>query len=720
MQAIIAEKASQAQALAAPFRHVKKGTHIEIAPCPLFPNGALLAWCSGHLFEIVPPHEMDPKLKRWHLETLPMIPETFKYKVIPSKTSRFKAVKDIIRNPAVTEIIAAGDPAREGELIVQLVVRMSGINKPMRRLWVSSLTPRAVEQAFASLRPIEETMPLYHEAMARSYADWLIGMNASRAYTLLIQSKTQGAGRDVYAVGRVQTPTLALVVKREREILDFVSKPFYEVVASFNMDGAMYEGKWTKEKETRFYEKEQAEAIRDECMGREAEAAKVKTENKAVPPPSFHSLSTLQALANKRFNFSPKKTLEVTQSLYERSYVTYPRTDSNHVNPEEAAVFPAILEKLSGLEPYRKWAAETTRTILSDKRYVDAKKVSDHYAIIPTEKVPSLHSLSSDEQKIYDMIARSLIAAHYRPALFAHSTIETYIGLHAFITTGKRLLEPGWRPVLFEKEKDDVLLPDVKEGQKGIAEEVKVVEGKTVPPKRYTEGELITAMKNVGYTVDDKELGKVLKSVSGLGEESTRSNIIERLKQLDYMKVEEHRVVPTAKAFILIDAVEDTLLASPELTGRWEQRLKQIGKGEAPANVFIEQSKRLAQKIVQDAIEHSAGWAFDAPAKTAVRSNQQLGSCPKCGSPVIDKSKFYGCSAYQSSKCDFTLGKKMLGKSLSAANVKKLLNTGKTNLIKGFKGKRPFDAYLVWQEKGEGTVQFEFKTPKPSKNSGSA
>ncbi|MCM3790609.1 DNA topoisomerase [Domibacillus indicus] len=338
----------------------------------------------------------------------------------------------------------------------------------------------------------------------------------------------------------------------------------------------------------------------------------------------------------------------------------------------------------------------------------------EHYLFlfIPTEKVPSLHSLSGDERKIYDLIARSLIAAHYNPALFAHSTIRTAVGPHIFVTNGKRLIEPGWRPVLFEKEKEDVLLPNVKEGQKGIAEDVKVVEGKTVPPKRYTEGELITAMKNVGYTVEDKELGNVLKSVSGLGEESTRSNIIERLKQLDYMKIEEHRVVPMAKAFVLIDAVENTLLASPELTGRWEQRLKEIGKGQAPANVFIEQSKRLAQKIVQDAIEHSSGWSFDAPSKPAARDSQPLGACPKCGSAVVDKGKFFGCSAYQSSKCGFILGKKMLGKSISAANVKKLLEKGKTNLIKGFKGKRPFDAYLVWKDKSEGTVQFEFKAQK--------
>ncbi len=713
MQAIIAEKASQAQALAAPFRHVKKTSHIEIAPCEMFRDGAFLTWCSGHLFEIVPPHEMDPKLKKWQLETLPMIPETFKYKLIPSKASRFKAVKEVLKNPAVTEIIAAGDPAREGELIVQLVVRMSGVNKPMKRLWVSSLTPKAVEQAFSNLLHIEQTMPLYHEAMARSYADWLIGMNASRAYTLLIQSKTKGAGRDVYSVGRVQTPTLALVVKREKDILEFVSKPFFEVMAIFQVNEMVYEGIYTKEKnETRFDQRKDAEAIRDVCLGEKAIVEKVETEKKSVPPPALHSLSTLQALANKRFKFSPKKTLEITQALYEKSFVTYPRTDSSHVSSEEAAAFPDILKKLASLPPYEKLAAETTRSVLLDKRYVDEKKVSDHYAIIPTEKVPSFHALSSDEQKIYDIIARSLIAAHYDPAVFAHSSIQTNVKDHKFLTSGKLLLKPGWRPVLFETEKEDVLLPDVKKGQQGVAEDVKVTEGKTSPPKRYTEGELITAMKNAGNSIEDKELGQILKSVSGLGEESTRSNIIERLKQLDYMKIEQHRVVPTVKAFTLMEAVEKTLLASPELTGRWEQRLKEIGQGAAPANVFIEQTKRLAGKIVQDAVQHSADWNFAAPVKSAApAANQPLGTCPKCGSSVIDKKKFYGCAAYQTAKCDFTLAKKMLGKTISAANVKKLLAKGTTNVIKGFKGKKPFDACIVWKNREEGSVQFDFKKP---------
>ncbi|MBS4178966.1 type IA DNA topoisomerase [Lederbergia citrea] len=707
MQAIVAEKALQAQALAAPFKHSKKGTHIEIAPCEMFPQGALMTWCSGHLFEIAEPHVMDASLKKWRLETLPMIPDSFKYKVIPSKASRFKAVKAVLTDPRVNEIIAAGDPAREGELIVRLVIRMSGVKKPMRRLWVNSLTPKAVEKAFQNLLRIESTQPLYFEAMARSYADWLIGMNASRVYTLLIQSK--GVERSVYSVGRVQTPTLAMIVNREREIQEFVSKPFFEVVATFNMDGKIYEGKYTMENGTRFDKKEDAVAIQEATNGKEALIAEVKIERKHVQPPAFHSLSTLQALANKRFKFSPKKTLEVTQSLYEKSYVTYPRTDSNHVTKGEAEAFPDIMKRLATLEPYEELAGKTTRSILSDKRYVNEKLVSDHYAIIPTEKIPPLNRLSNDEQKIYDIIARSLIAAHYGPAIFSHTSIQTNVSEHKFMTKGKQLLTPGWRTVIFDDQKEeDALLPDVKEKEQGVANPVKVTEGKTTPPKRFTEGELITAMKNVGQSVEDKEVGKVLKAVSGLGEESTRSNVIERLKQLDYIEIIQHRVAPCQKAFILIDAVKDTLLASPELTGRWEQRLKEIGQGEAPPKNFIDQSKKLAEKLVQDAIQQSASWDM-TQYKAAVKADQQLGPCPICGAGVVDKGRIYGCSAYKTASCKFILTKKLLGKSLSETNVKKLLDKGKTNLIKGFKGKKTFDAYIVWQDKREGSIQFEFK-----------
>lgn len=721
MQAIIAEKSSQAQALAAPFKHRKKEGHIEIQPCETFPKGALLTWCAGHLFEIVEPYEMDESLKIWTLDKLPMVPADFKYKVIPEKTKRFKAVKEVLKNPKITEIIAAGDPAREGELIVQLVVKMSGVKKPMKRLWAQSLTPKSVKKAFDNLLDIKETQPLYFEAMARSYADWLIGMNASRVYTLLIKDKGV-EDRSVFSCGRVQTPTLAMVVNREREIQSFVSEPFYELVGSFNVEGGQYKGKYMMKNGTRFDSKEQVEAIQNKCQDKLAAIDELYIENKKVQPPQFHSLSTLQALTNKRFKFSPKKTLEVLQSLYEKSYVSYPRTDSQYVTEGEAEAFPEILKNLKSLELYKDLIEGVERDITSDKRYVNTERVSDHYAVIPTETPPSLSELSEDEKKIYDIIVRSLIAAHYNPAEFSHTTIYTKVENHLFVTKGKQLLKEGWRKAMFDDteendKEDNDLLPDVQQGQTAKIEKLIIKEGKTSPPKRYTEGELITAMKNAGSVLEDKEIGKVLKSVSGLGEESTRSNIIERLKTLGYMEIIKNRVSPTQKAFILIDAVQNTVLSSPELTGRWEQRLKEIGEGKASAKNFIDQSKKLAEKIVNDAKGHASSWDFNVYIEKMAQE-KFLGQCPKCGEGVADKGKFYGCSAFKSKNCNFTLNKKLLGKTLSETNMRKLLEKGKTNLIKGLKGKndKEFDAYVVWKEKEAGSIGFEFKKTKVRAN----
>lgn len=453
MQAIVAEKSSQAASLAAPFKHRKKGSYIEIHPCKTFPEGALLTWCAGHLFEIVEPHEMDQTLKEWKLDTLPMVPKDFKYKVIPDKAKRFKAVKEVLTNPKVKEIIAAGDPAREGELIVQLVVKMSGVKKPMKRLWAQSLTPKSIQKAFHNLLDIKVTQPLYFEAMARSYADWLIGMNASRVYTLLIQDK--GVERTVYSCGRVQTPTLAMVVNREREIQNFVSHPFYELISSFLIEGQQYEGKYTSESGTRFDSKEYVKAIQKECQGKPATIEEVTIEEKNVHPPQFHSLSTLQVLTNKRFKFSPKKTLEVLQSLYEKSYVSYPRTDSQYVTEGEAEAFPEILKNLKALEPYQELIGGIERDITSDKRYVNTERVSDHYAVIPTETPPSLSELSEDEKKIYDIIVKSLIAAHYEAAVFSHTKIHTKVQDYLFVTKGKQLLKEGWRKVMFDETEGD-------------------------------------------------------------------------------------------------------------------------------------------------------------------------------------------------------------------------------------------------------------------------
>ncbi|TDQ42832.1 type IA DNA topoisomerase [Aureibacillus halotolerans] len=724
MDAIVAEKASQAEALAAPFSHQKQKDVIIIRPCEQFPQGAKIVWCAGHLFEIKSPHELNGQWKRWSLDHLPMLPDQFQYKMVRGRAKRFQSIKTVLRDPSVRTIIAAGDPGREGELIVQLVVRMTGVKKPMKRLWTQSLTPQAVKDAFSNLLDIEATRPLYEEALARSYADWLVGMNTSRAYTLLLRQQQQA--REVYATGRVQTPTLALIVQREKAIQAFTEELFYEVIGTFDVEGNVYEGTLQREGGTRFVSKEEAEKHANEAVNQPSQITSATHETKQLQPPNLHSLSSLQALANKRYKYGAKKTLQLLQKLYERSYISYPRTDSPFVTAAEAATFPEILKKLGQQQTFADLLIHTTRSIATDRRYVNAKKVTDHHAILPTEKMPKMDRLGKDEAAMYDLVVRSFIAAHCAPAKYSHRNITTLCAERTFLSKSKQLLEPGWRKVLFAEETPSSKpLPDVIEGMTGISRKMNVKEGKTEPPKRYTEGDLITAMKNAGQAIEDKQLGRVLKEASGIGEESTRSAIIERLKALEYITLQKHRIVPTEKAHVLINCIGDTVLASPELTARWEKRLKEIGSGKASSEQFIMQSRKFASKLVTDAVQASSGWIVQpleqkqnaSPPRTRqtqLSSKEPLGSCPTCGGNVVDKGKLYGCDQFSTTKCPFTLSKTILGKSITAAAVKKLLTNGKSSLIKGFKGKSSFDAYLVWKDREKGSLGFEFAKPKRS------
>ncbi|WP_059104854.1 type IA DNA topoisomerase [Shouchella shacheensis] len=721
MEAIVAEKASQAKAIAAPFPHKVQRDQIDIAPCSTFPSGAVIVWCAGHLVALKEPNELDSTYKRWSLNTLPILPDTFRHKLVPGKTKRFQAVKSVLKRKDVTSIIAAGDPGREGELIVQLVVQMCGVRKPMKRLWAQSLTKEAIKEAFARLLPIEKTRPLYEEALARSYADWLVGMNTSRAYTLLLQQKH--GGREVFATGRVQTPTLALIVKREIVIEEFQVETFYQAVATFDIEGRTYEGVYTTEEGTRL-SKEAAEQVAKTVKAKEAEVTLVKEEDRRQLPPFFYTLSSLQAMANKRFKYGAKKTLELLQKLYEKKYITYPRTDSPFVTKAEAAQFPDILAKLASLEAYQAHVPTEPPTLVGNKRYVNPGKVSDHHAILPTKKVPSRQGLRGDEANIYDLVAKSLIAAHLEPAILIHKLVQTVSEGHRFDSKSKQLKSAGWRKVIYgEEKKVEASIPDLSKGMRGTVADVTIKEGSTEPPKRYTEGELITAMKNAGRGEEDSEIADVLKAVSGIGEESTRASIIERLKALRYIELEKHRVAPTAKARVLIGALGDSVLASPELTARWEMRLKEIGQGSASGAVFLQQSKKLAAKLVVDATEASASWKADAsyvPSSTTTgggksapqKAKRPVGICPLCGGEVVHKGKLYGCSSYKENGCSFTLPAMILKKKLTEANAKKLLASGKTNTIRGFKGKSTFNARLVWKDETKKQLAFEFENKR--------
>jgi DNA topoisomerase III len=715
MKLIVAEKPDQGRTLASVFKTKKREGFIEILPNDIFPKGAYVSWAIGHLTELSAPEKYNPVWKKWSLETLPIIPEQFQYEVVKSKAKQFAIIKKLATDPNVSEIIHAGDAGREGELIIRNVLRLAGCTKPMKRLWISSLTPKAIKEGFEKLLNESDTKNLYFEAYTRACADWVVGMNASRLYTILLQKKGYS---DVFSVGRVQTPTLALIVKKELEIENFVSEPFWEVNGKFNVNGKKYSGKWEKDGDSRISSKEMAEKIAAFCNGKAVEAAEVTSERKEFLPPLLYNLSAIQAEANRRFKMSPKNTLDILQGLYQRGIVSYPRSDSRHVTPGEAEGFPAIINKLQAITDYQPFFPLPVASIKNNKRYVNEKKVTDHYAIIPTEQVPNLSRLSGDELKLYDLLARTLIAAHYGPYAAEYTTIKTVVdGRAEFISKGKVQLDEGWKKVLPQKESDkEPELPAVQQGETGTVSKTEVKESKTQPPKRLTEGQLITLMKTAGKHIEDKELEKVLMKAEGLGTEATRAGIITMLKDRAYIEVRKNLVYATAKAKILVAAIGGQVLASPEMTAKWEQRLHQIGEGEASPKQFIDQTSKMIKHLVTETSEGSAGWTFSDELTSAfvpgkkngkARRSSNLGKCKKCDGMVVDKGSFYGCSNYQKTKCNFTLNKQILGKTVTQQNIKKLLAEGNTEVIEGFQSKdKTFAARLYWDEQ-ENKLKFD-------------
>ncbi|RAL21020.1 type IA DNA topoisomerase [Thermoflavimicrobium daqui] len=699
MNVILAEKPDQARKLASPFVHKKEKSLIRIAPCTTFPQGAVVIWAIGHLCELVEPEKYNPMWKKWRLESLPIIPAQFKHRIIKQKAGHFQFIKGIL-NKADTIIIAT-DPAREGEYIARIIIQLAGASKKeIKRLWCSSLTESAIKQAFSNLRQGQETQALYDEALARAYSDWLVGINTSRAYTLLMQQK---GIKDVFSTGRVQTPLLCLIRRREEEIEQFKEEPFWEIEAMFDTGKEKYKGKYKE----RFFVKKEAENLLTRLMGQPAFVYKIKADLKKVKPPMFHSLSTLQAKMNRKYKFPPAKVLQLVQSLYEKGYVSYPRSDSQHVTPAEAREFPCIINLLRKQFQISK----KLKDIRQNGRYVNAKKVSDHYAIIPTEQVPTLPQLPPDERKIYDEIARSLIAAHYPDYEYIQTKVTTKIDPYEFESLGKKVTQRGWKEVFQEeKEEENQPLPKLQEGQQ-VDPSLSLKEGITQPPKPYTEGQLITLMKTAGKHIEDEDLSS-MKGM-GLGTEATRAGMIQTLKERNYIEVKRNIVSTTKKGKMLVNAVGDTILGKADLTAKWEQYLHGIGQGKKLPVHFIEKSKELARHLVEDAISRAKKWKISESVQQDGQTSKKpeiLGICPVCGKGIIDRKTFYGCIGYQRG-CKFTLPSKLLGKKISKAHIKKLLSGKKTGLIKGFVSKKgtKFDAYLRFVD---GKITFEFFNQK--------
>ena len=555
-------------------------------------SGYVVTWAVGHLVTQVNPEEIDARWKTWRQDTLPMLPENIPLKVIAQSRDQFQCVKTILNAPQVDSVICATDAGREGELIFRRIYQMAGCRKPFRRLWISSMTEEAIQEGFADLRDGADYDGLYASALCRSDADWLVGMNGSRAFTLRYDS--------LLSVGRVQTPTLSILVKRALEIRNFVPENYWEVQADFGG----YRGTWIdKDGKTRIPDEKTAKEIVSAVTGREGEVLEVSTERKRVPPPLLYDLTTLQREANARYGFTAQKTLNLAQALYEKhKLLTYPRTDSRYLSHDMRPKVQGILKGMP--EPLRALVLSPDKAVDPGKRVYDDAKLTDHHAIIPTGRRPG--ALTADEQKLYEMVARQLIAAFYPDMEYDAMSAVTGVGEHKFLSRGRAVIAQGWQaanPPLRSKPKkgeEEQALPQLQKGQRVPVKSAKAVAKKTTPPSPYTENTLLAAMENAGKFVENEELRRQMKE-RGLGTPATRAAIIERLIAVDYVRREKKALIPTDKGIRLI-AVAPEQLSSPETTGRWEKGLSDIAAGKMDPNRFMQSIRRYCAFLCQYAV----------------------------------------------------------------------------------------------------------------------
>lgn len=555
-------------------------------------GGYVVTWAVGHLVTQVNPEEIDARWKTWRQDTLPMLPENIPLKVIAQSRDQFQCVKTILNAPQVDSVICATDAGREGELIFRRIYQMAGCRKPFRRLWISSMTEEAIAEGFANLRDGADYDGLYASALCRSDADWLVGMNGSRAFTLRYDS--------LLSVGRVQTPTLSILVKRALEIRNFVPENYWEVQADFGG----YRGTWIdKDGKTRIPDEKTAKEIVSAVTGREGEVLEVSTERKRVPPPLLYDLTTLQREANARYGFTAQKTLNLAQALYEKhKLLTYPRTDSRYLSHDMRPKVQGILKGMP--EPLRALVLSPDKAVDPGKRVYDDAKLTDHHAIIPTGRRPG--ALTADEQKLYEMVARQLIAAFYPDMEYDAMSAVTGVGEHKFLSRGRAVIAQGWQaanPPLRSKPKkgeEEQALPQLQKGQRVPVKSAKAVAKKTAPPSPYTENTLLAAMENAGKFVENEELRRQMKE-RGLGTPATRAAIIERLIAVDYVRREKKALIPTDKGIRLI-AVAPEQLSSPETTGRWEKGLSDIAAGKMDPNRFMQSIRRYCAFLCQYAV----------------------------------------------------------------------------------------------------------------------
>ncbi len=681
----------------------------------------LLSSAVGHLVEIGAPEQYEVKRGKWSFANLPVIPPHFDIQPIAKNQERLKLLARLIKRKDVDALINACDAGREGELIFRLIVQYAKAKQPIHRLWLQSMTPAAIREAFANLRDDRQMIPLADAARCRSEADWLVGINGTRAMTAF---NSREGGFFLTTVGRVQTPTLTIVVDREEKIKRFVSRDYFEVRASFDAKAGEYEGRWfdtqfrkgddAEARAERIWDRARADAIVAACAGRSGTVTEEAKPSTQLSPLLF-DLTSLQREANGRFGYSAKTTLSIAQALYEKhKALTYPRTDSKALPEDYLGTVGDTLEALGEMSQFAQFARRIKASgwVRPNKRVFDNAKVSDHFAIIPTLQAP--RALSDAEQRIYDLVVRRFLAVFYPAAEYLVTTRITEIEGHSFKTEGRVLVEPGWLAVYgrgLEGEgtsagRADANLVPIDAGEQVSAREVQVHALATKPPARYSEATLLSAMEGAGKLIDDEELREAM-AAKGLGTPATRAAIIEGLIAENYLHREGRELIPTPKAFQLLTLLRGLgvqELTMPELTGEWEHKLALMERGGLERDEFMREIAEVARRIVERAKNYQSDTVPGDYATLAA-------PCPKCGGVVQENYKRFACT-----KCDFSISKHPGSRMLEASEAEELLRERTIGPLQGFRSKmgRPFAAILKIGD--EGKLEFDFGQGRDDEN----
>jgi DNA topoisomerase-3 len=683
----------------------------------------VITWAVGHLVQLAEPEEYDEKWKKWRMADLPIVPPDG-FKLVPrdaKSKKQLKLIETLLKRDDVDHIINACDAGREGELIFayvyEAVFGQSATSKqapkPVERLWISSMTKQAIREGFEKLRPGVQMQSLEDAARSRSEADWLVGMNATRAATIRGRAWVGG----VVSLGRVQTPTLAMIVKREREIQAFVPEPYRLIHGTFQPP---YQGLWFEGDETRIFgDLERADQIVAKVSGQDGIVESVERKEQSERSPLLYDLTSLQRDANRRFGFSARRTLQAAQSLYEgKKAITYPRTSSRYLSGDMVPQLKPTAGTLQPIEEYTK-AAEFVLALdqLPLQRVINDAKVDDHHAVIPTDIDHDVSAFTPDERRVFDLIARRFLAVFHPPARYARTTVVTLVEEERFRTRGKITLEAGWRAVYGveadherQSEEEDAEggeIPALQEGQTVRCIAAEIEDKMTRPPPRYTEASLLSAMETAGKLIDDEELREAMKE-SGLGTPATRAETIETLIRREYIERVGRDLQATPKGIQVVTMLEEHKLTSPELTGDWEHKLADIEHGRGDRRQFMNGIAAFAKETVDQIA------ALD---KEKLRPERvELGPCPRCGAEtgeiIRENSKAYGCTSWKSREetgCGFVIWKRVASRTLTPEIARQLIEERRTReVLSGFRSRngKPFRARLVLND--EDKIEFEF------------